>query len=152
MQASEVKYGPEKQTGLAVEIHIFPNLGVSPPLFMTFGDPAIGLIAASAGAATPGANTGNGTISSIAVFSGITKSETITINMLDTVTGNDFSVTGSVSGALGVFHLAATSTSTVNVVPVTGSPDVINFTLTQGTVQFAIGDTFTIATTAANYV
>ena len=108
-QASEVKYGPEKQTGLAVEIHIFPNLGVSPPLFMTFGDPTISLTPASAAAATPGSNTGNGTIGSEAAYSGITLSETITVLCVDSTSGNKFSVQGSLSGALGVFSIAAGS-------------------------------------------
>ena len=152
IQVTEIKYGPDKQSGLTIEMHIFPNLNVSPGRFMIFGDPTIGIVNAAAAAAVPGGgNTGNGTISAEAVFNAVTKTETITLTCLDAVTGNNFSVTGSLSGALGVLHVGATSGNTANFVPTTGSPQVITFTLNQGSVQFVAGDSFTIATTASNF-
>ncbi len=152
IQVSEVKYGPSKQTGLAIEIVIFPNLSITPARFMIHGDPSVGAVAASAAAAVAGSNTGNGTIGTIAVFSGVTKTETITVTCLDATSGNNFVVEGSISGALGYCHIAAAAASTVNFIPTAGSPMVITFTITQGSTQFAANDSFTIATTAANFV
>lgn len=147
MSASEVKYGPEKQTGLAVDMVIFPDVASSPARFLTYGDPSIGLIAASASGAAAGANTGNGVISSIVAYSGVSKTEVISIACVGQTSGNDFSVSGSLSGPLGTFHVAAPNASAANFI---SGP--ITFTMTQGTVQFAYGDTFTINTVAANYV
>lgn len=150
--ATEIKYGPDKQTGLMVEWVIFPDTSTTPYRIMAFGDTTIGLVNASAGSATPGSNTGNGTIGSIAVTNGVTKTETITVTCVGTHSGNQFYVSGSLSGALGeISSLAASSGSTANFAVQTGSPDVISFTITQGSTQFAYGDSFTIATTAANY-
>lgn len=150
-QVSEVKYGPEKQTGLSVEFIVYPDTAVSPARYMFHGDTSLGLVAASAGSAVPGSNTGNATISSISVFSGVTATETITITVLDAVSGNDLKVVGSHSGILGVFHIAAANLSTANFIPSSPTPQVISFTLNQGTVQLIAGDSFTIATVAANY-
>lgn len=144
--ASEVKYGPDKQTGLSVEFMVYPDISVSPPRFMVFGDPSNGLTPASVAAAVPGTNTGNGTITNEAVFNGVTATETITVLCVGATTGNDFYVSGSVSGPLGEIHLAAASASTVTF----NAPE-ISFKINQGTTQFAYGDSFTIATTASNY-
>jgi hypothetical protein len=153
IQTSEVKYGPEKQTGLSVEIIVFPNLGVSPPHFFTYGDPSIGTTPASAAGPVAGSNTGNGTITNVAVFNGVTKTETITVLFLDGGgTGNNYIVTGSISGALGYGHVNSASSSTSNFVPNPANPQVITFTVTQGTVEFVANDSFTIATTASNFV
>ena len=146
IEASEVTYGPDKQSGLAVTFAIFPDTSVIPAKFMFFGDTSIGLVAASAGAGTAGSNTGNGTLTAITVTSGVTKTETITALCVGSTTGNDFYIGGSVSGALGRVHVGATSTNTVAF-----TSGVINFTITQGTVQFVTGDSFTVATTAANF-
>lgn len=151
IQTSEVDYGPDKQTGLSVEIVIFPDLSQSPPKFFTYGDPTIGTINASAGSPTPGSNTGNGTIDTVAVFNGVTVAETITATCIDATTGNNFIVSGSVSGALGYVHVGATSGNSSNFVPTAGSPEVITFTIHQGSTQFAIGDSFTITTTPSNF-
>lgn len=148
LSASEVKYGPDKQTGLSVDMIIFPDTAASPARFMTYGDPSIGLVAASAsGATAAGGNTGNGTISSIVAYSGVTVDETITVACVGQTSGNDFSVVGSVSGTIGVFHIAAANLSTANFVA-----SKISFTMTQGSTQFVYGDSFSIDTLASNYV
>lgn len=146
IQASEVKYGPDKQAGLNVEFYIFPDTSVVPAKFYTLGDPSNGIVHALAGSATPGSNTGNGTLDTITVSDQFTKTETITVTVVGTNSGNDVYVSGSVSGALGEFHIAAGSGST----HIFTSPQ-INFTLHQGTVQYAYNDSFTIATTASNF-
>ena len=147
--ASEIKYGPDKQSGLKVEFHILPDTGVIPWRFMLYGDPSIGLVAASAGAAVAGSNTGNGTVTAIAVTNAGTKTETVTLTVLDGGgTGNDIKIVGSVSGILGVAHLASGVGSTV---AFTAPLNQIAFTVTQGSVEFVAGDSFTIATTASNY-
>jgi hypothetical protein len=149
---TEIKYGPEKQSGLQVEFIVYPDVGTVPARYMYHGNPANGLVPAAAGSPTPGSNTGNGTITNVSVFNGVTYTETITINVLDGgVTGNNIQVSGSVSGILGVAHIAAASTSTTGFIPASPTRQVIAFTITQGTVQFVAGDTFTIATTASNY-
>jgi len=148
MNASEVKYGPDKQTGLQVTMMVLPDTSVSPSRFMLYGDPAQGLINASAGSATPGmSNVGNGTITSIGVSNQYTKTETITVQCVGQTMGNNFYVSGSLSGAIGDFSVGAASGSLFHFVA-----NQIQFTLTQGTVQFAYGDTFTIPTSGANYV
>lgn len=152
MQVSEVKYGPEHQTGLSVEFTVYPDTGTVPARYMLHGDPGIGLVAATAGSAVAGSNTGNGTVGTIAVYNGVTKTETITITVLDGGgSGNDIKVSGSVSGILGVGHLAQSNGSTLSFIPASPTPQVISFVVTQGTVEFIAGDSFTIATTASNY-
>lgn len=146
IQASEAKYGPEKQTVLNVEFVVFPDTSVIPAKYMILGDPANGLIAASAGSATPGSNTGNGTIGTIVAYSGHTATENITITCVGQTSGNNFYVSGSFSGPLGEFHIAAAASSTANFVA-----GQISFTATQGSVQFVTNDSFVIATVAANY-
>ena len=150
--SSEVKYGPDKQTGLMCEFKIYPNLNVSPAVYFIHGDPSNGQTNASAAAPVAGTNTGNGTCTNVAVFNGITKTETITATCVGSSSaGSVFEVKGSISGALGSVNLPAASTSTANFVPTSGSPEVVTFKLTQGTTQFVIGDLFTIATTSSNF-
>ena len=146
--AAELKYGPDKQVGIAVEFMVYPDTTVIPARFMTFGDPTISPVAATAAAAVPGSNTGNGTVSSPVAFSGVTITETITLSCVavDSSHGNVFTVIGSVSGSLGTIEIASTSGGTQNF-----SNPKIGFTLHQGTVEYAYGDSFTIATVAANY-
>jgi hypothetical protein len=150
--ASEVKYGPSKQTGLSVEFKVYPDTGTLPARYMFHGDPSIGLVAAIAGSPVAGANTGNGTLDTVSVTSGITKTETITATCVGSSgSGSEFAVSGSVSGALGVVNLPAANGSQVTFLPAAGSPQVISFKLHQGTVQFVLNDSFTIPTTASNY-
>jgi hypothetical protein len=148
--ASDLKYGPDKQVGLAIEFEVYPDTTVSPARFCTYGDPTIGVVQATHGSVTPGGgNVGNGTVTAVAVTSGKTITETMTIacTMTDASLGNNFTVVGSVSGELGSFTLAPTSTTAHNFV----NPK-FSFTITQGTIEFAHGDSFTCTTTAANYV
>lgn len=142
---SDVTYSPTGQAKLKVVFHVFPDTGTIPARWMVYGDPSIGVVAASAGNPVF-TGTGNGTITSTTVYSGATKTETITVKCVGASTGNDFFVSGSVSGALGEIHVNAASGSTANFV---SSP--ITFTLNQLGTQFVFNDQFTIATVAANY-
>jgi len=147
--AAEVKYGPDKQAGLACVFDVYPNTAVSPARFLRYGDTTIAVTNASAGAPVAASgNTGNGTITSVAVFNGFTKTETITIQAIGTgsASSNVFEVSGSLSNILGVFTLGHTNGNTANF-----SSAVVSFTATQGSAAFVLGDSFTIATTAANY-
>jgi len=149
IQVSEVKYGPDKQSGLSVEFVIFPDSTTVPARFWIYGDPSIGIVNAVAGSPSyNGGNTGNGTVDTISVANGYTKTETITglCVGIGASSATVFEISGSVSGVLGVVTLAHASASTANFV---SNP--INFTMHQGTTAFAVGDSFTIATTAANY-
>ena len=144
--ASEIKYGPDKQTGLSVDIMVLPDTTTIPARFLIHGDPTIGIVDASAGAAVAGSNTGNGTITSIVPTNAGTKTETISVVCVGASGGNDFAVSGSVSGALGTFHIAATAAATH-----TFSNAACSFLMTQGATQFVYNDSFTISTVAANY-
>lgn len=147
LQAVEVKYDPSKQTGLAVEFGVLPNTGVSPARFFVYGDPTNGVVHASAAAAVAGGgNVGNGTIGTEVVFDAYTKTEVVTVLCVGASTGNDFYVSGSVSGAIGEFHVAAANGSMHTFVS-----NQISFIFTQGTVQSAFNDSYTIATTASNF-
>lgn len=149
MSATEIKYGPDKQIGLSVEMMILPDTSLLPARFVMHGDPANGIVnATAAGAVAGGGNTGNGTITSQTPTNAGTKTETITVQCIGigAAGATVIEVSGSVSGILGVFSVAAASTSTHTF----NSPQV-NFIMTQGTVTFVVGDTFTIATVAANY-
>lgn len=138
---SDIVYGPSGQAKLKVVFNVFPDFATIPARFLTYGDPAIGLIHASAASAVY-TGTGNGTLTSVSVFDTTTKTETITIkNVTPQSNAGIFFVSGSVSGALGL--------ATVGVPFVSNQ---IAFTLNDGTVDFILNDQFTIATTAANYI
>jgi hypothetical protein len=140
---SSIVYGPKDQATLKLTFNILPDTGVVPPKFFIHGDPSIGLVAAAAAAAVPGSNTGDGTVGSVVAYSGYTKTETITLTCVTAVTnGGVFEVHGSLSGPLGL------ATVGVSFAPVNGP---ISFTIADGTTDFIVGDSFTIATTAANY-
>lgn len=138
---SSIVFSPTEQSKLKIVWNIMPDDSVQPERFMIYGDPSIGIINASAG--TPGfVGTGNGTITGISVVDGVTKTETITATCIAAQpNGGIFQVVGSISGFLGN---AIVGTAFV-------SP-VISFTINDGSVDFAVNDTFTIATTASNYI
>lgn len=151
-QSAEVKYGPKKQSGLSVTFMVLPDTSVQPARYMTHGDPANGIVNAVAGAPAAGVNTGNGTVDTVTVVNGVTKTETITAVCLGSgAGGSEFAVSGSLSGALGTVNVAAASASVATFTPASGSPNAISFKLHQGTVQWVLNDSFTIATTASNF-
>jgi hypothetical protein len=138
---TDFTYSPSEQVKLKISFTIYPDFTTTPARFFMFGDPAVGLIAASAGAATAGGgNVGNGTITAITAFSGFSKTETISLQCVTPGTGGQFSVSGSLSGPLGLAPVGLTFNSTV-----------IAFTVNGGGTPFALNDTFTINTLAANY-
>jgi hypothetical protein len=143
---SSVTYGPQEQIKLKLIWNVYLDTSVQPARFCFHGDPSIGVVNAVAAAAVAGSNTGNGTISAEVAYNGFTVTETITVLCVGSTSGNDFYVSGSVSGPLGEVHVAAANLSTVNFVS-----DQITFTINQGSTQFITGDSFTIATTGANY-
>lgn len=144
----ELKFTPDNQIVLSVEMILFPDTSVSPPRMFFFGDPAVGTVAASAGSAVAGTNTGNGTVTSISTGTA-TKTETITITCEGAPAANksNWYVSGSVSGPLGIVQITAGTVGG----SATFTSNAINFTITDGTVDFVAGDSFTIATTGANY-
>lgn len=145
---SEITYGPDNQATLKIVWNVLPDTSVQPAKFMLYGDPAIALTAAIAAAAVPGGgNVGNGTVTGVTAYSGVTKTETITMTAVTAVlNGGVFAVSGSLSGALGLATVGLSFT------PTGGDPGVISFTINDGATDFAVGDSFTIATTASNYV
>ena len=142
---SELTYGPKDQVRLKIIWNILPDDSVQPEKFFVQGDPTIGLVNASAAAAVAGGgNVGNGTVTGIGVTNGVTKTETITLTLVTVVlNGGVFAVSGSLSGPLGLATVGAGFAAPAGLV---------SFTVNDGATDFALGDTFTIATTAANYV
>lgn len=153
---SELKYDAAKQTGMTVELQVFPDTTSTPPRLMLYGDLANGAVNATAAAAVAGGgNVGNGTVTNPAPSNQYTKTETMTITCIGTGSAahHVFTVSGSTSGILGEFSLADANTSTFNFVPAGPNPSgYVAFTITQGATPFSLGDTWTIATVAANFV
>lgn len=139
--ASEYEFGPEKQIAMKIHWDMYPDFTTQPPRFLLFGDPSIAVVAATAGSATAGTgNVGNGTVTGIAVFSGTTETELVTLKCVTAGTGGAFFISGSLAGALGLATVGVNFTSSQ-----------IAFLINNGGTPFAVGDTFTISTTAANY-
>lgn len=140
-EKSEVVYGPGEQVKLKMVWNVLPDFSVQPARFIFHGDPTIGLIAASAGSPSY-SGTGGGTLGSVSVFSGASVTETITATCVTASAGAGvFNVNGSVSGPLGLATVGVAFSSSK-----------IAFTISDGTPDFIVGDQFTIAVTAANYV
>jgi hypothetical protein len=148
LSAAEIKYAPDKQSGLATTFMIYPNTSVSPARFMRYGDTTIATTGATVGTPTAGSNTGNGTVTSQAVYNTYTKTETVTLTCVsvDSTHGTLFEVVGSVGGLYGVVPVGGTTGNLYNFVC-----NQVSFTMTQGATKWAYGDTWTIATVAANY-
>lgn len=144
---SDVVYGPSGQQAIKVLWRLLPDTGVVPARFLFHGDPANGIVAASAGSPSF-SGTGNGTVTLVSAMNGFggTLTENIVITCVGSSSGNNFYVAGSLSGPLGEFHIAAAAASTYAF-----SCARIAFTLTQGSTQFVTNDAFTIATVASNY-
>lgn len=144
------EYGPDKKLVFKSKMKFYPDTTkVAGEWLGEFGDPAAGsLVAASAGGAVAGSNVGNGTVSGIGVNDTFTKTETWTMVCIHAVTnGGVFSVSGSVTGNRGNATVG-TSYSSNNIAPANSE---ITFTINDGTTDFSIGDSFTIATIAAQY-
>lgn len=146
LAAAEAKtdwtFSPSEQVKLKITFTIYPDFTTTPARFFIFGDPAVGLVAAFTGSATAGTgNTGGGTVSGITAFSGFTKTELITLQCVTPQAGAGvFNVNGSQSGPLGLATVGLSFNSAV-----------IAFTINDGSPDFALNDSFTIQTTAANY-
>lgn len=134
---SQLTFSPKDQQVLKLVWHVLPDFTTTPPRFFAYGDLDVGLEDAGHGTATAGSNTGNGTVGSISVFNGTTMTETVTLLALS---ATSFQVSGSLSGQLGVATVGLGFTS-----------DQIAFTISAGGTAFVANDSFTIATTAANY-
>lgn len=138
---AETVYGPAEQVKLKITWNILPDFSVQPARFMFHGDTGIGLVAPTVGSPVF-TGTGNGTITGLTVFPGLTVSENITIKCVTPQSNAGvFSVTGSVSGPLGL--------ATVGV---GFSSPVIAFTLNDGTTDFVLNDQFVVPTVGGNYV
>lgn len=137
---SSITFGPTEQARLKIVWNILPDESQVPNKFFRYGSPAIVQTPAAAAAAVAGGgNVGGGTVGSVTVSNTATKTETITLECVTASAGSGtFYVSGSVSGPLG---LAIVGT------PFISAP--INLTISDGAPDFAVGDTFTIATTAA---
>lgn len=140
---SEVTYSPTGQAKLKIVWRVYPDTSATPAKFFVHGDPAIGLTAASASAASF-SGTGNGTMGSITVYSGFTVSEVVTATCVTAAANaGTFNVNGSITGPMGL------ATVGVSFVPANSR---ISFTIADGSTDFIVGDAFTVTTVAANYV
>jgi hypothetical protein len=152
MGEASVEYGPDKKLVFKSKMHFYPDVTQPSGMWIGYmGDNAVGaLVPAAAGAAVPGgSNVGNGTVGSLSVNSTFTKTESWTLTCIHAVAnGGLFSVVGSVSGAKGVATVGSSYVTNV----ITPANSELGFTVADGAIDFAIGDTFAIATTAANYV
>lgn len=148
---AESEYGPDKKLVFKAKMKFYPDTTKPAGEWLGFfGDPAAGaLVPSSAAAAVPGGgNVGNGTVTGISTTDGFTKTETWTLTCIAAVlNGGLFSVTGSVTGARGVATVGSAYASNV-LVPANSE---IFLTINDGATDFAVGDSFTIATTAAQY-
>lgn len=142
--SSALDFSSQDQQKLKVTFEVYPDFSTQPARWMLYGDPDIGVEDATAGAATAGSgNTGGGTVGSIVVNNSSTKTELITLLCLTPGATANFSVTGSQSGPLGIATVGVTF----------NAPDYqISFLVADGSPDFALDDSFTIQTTASNYV
>jgi hypothetical protein len=147
---AEIEYGPDKQIRIKSKFFCYPDLTSVNGYYGYLGDLAAGtLVAASAGSPVAGGgNVGNGTVTGIFVSDQYTKTEVWTLECIAAIpNGGIFSVSGSVTGAMGNATVGSAYVSR-NLTPATSE---IGFLINDGATDFADGDTFTIATTAANY-
>lgn len=139
---SDYVFSSSEQNTLKVIWDMYPDFVTTPPRFMLFGDPSIGIVPATAGPAVAGTgNIGNGTVTGITVFSGSTQTESVTLLCVTPGSGGTFFISGSQSGPLGLAKVGTTFNS---------AP--ISFLINTGATAFATNDSFTIATTAANFI
>lgn len=152
MGDASVEYGPEKKITIKAKFQCYPDLTQNPGQWIGyFGDPSAGaLVHAVAAAAVPGgSNTGNGTVSNEAANDTFSKTETWTLVCIKASAGGGiFSVTGSVTGARGNATVGSSYASN-SITP--GNSELL-CKVNAGGVDYIVGDSFTIAVTAANYV
>ncbi|NDD53820.1 hypothetical protein EBZ39_08060 [bacterium] len=143
---SSITYGPSEQARLKIVWNILPDETQVPNKFFRYGDPAIVAVPAVAGSPVF-TGTGNGTLTGVVVSNQFTATETITVLCLGAPGANlsNWSVTGSVSGPLGIVQVTGGPGGTG-----TFSANQIGFVITDGSTDFVAGDQFTIATTAAS--
>lgn len=149
MGEASIDYGPDKKLVFKAKMKFYPD--VTQPAgvwYGYFGDPAAGsLVPSAAAAAVAGSgNVGNATIGSLSTNDAFTKTETWTIVCVNAST-HLYSVSGSVSGARGNATLGS-AYATNSLTPANSE---LYFTISAGSTPSAIGDSYTIATTAANY-
>lgn len=148
---ASVDYGPDKKLVFKAKVKFYPDVTQPPGLWIGyFGDPAAGTLvpASAAPAVAGGGNVGNGTVSGLGVNDNFTQTESWTLTCIHAAANSGiFSVTGSVSGALGNATVGSPYTSN----SITPANSALSFTINDGSTDFAIGDSFTIATTAANF-
>lgn len=137
--AAQVKFEHGKQVGLQVTFKIYMDTSTTPARYVHFGDPAVAAVAASLTQASF-TGTGNGTSGTLSAGSKAVD-ETLTATCIHAVAnGGIFEVIGSVSGALGNARVGSAFSSPYG-----------NFTISDGTTDFIVGDVFTFTSVAANY-
>jgi hypothetical protein len=143
MPSSQLDFSSTEQQKLKVTFDVYPDFTTQPPRFCLYGDPSVGLVNASAGAATAGTgNVGADTVTGITVNNGATKTETITLLCVTAGASGLFNVNGSLSGPLGSATVGVSFSAFGNE---------IGFTVNDASPHAAVGDSYAIATTAANY-
>lgn len=142
---ADYEFSPSAQVKLKCTWDVYPDFTTSPPRFYSFGDPSVGLMAATAAAAVPATgNTGVGTVTNVTAFSGYTITEVVTLQCQAPGSSGTFFVNGSISGPLGLATVGLTFNG-----PSTNPK--ISFRINDATPHFVTNDSFTIATTIANY-
>lgn len=148
---SQFAYGPDKKIEIKTVFHAYPDFTKpNGEFFGFFGDIAAGALvpAAFSAAVAGGGNVGNGTVGSIFVTNSFTKTETWTLSCIAAAAnGGLFAVSGSVTGARGVATVGSSFTSNT-IVPANSE---IGFLISDGSTDFSVGDSFTIATTQSQY-
>jgi hypothetical protein len=143
---SEVVYSPTEQQGLKVVWNVYLDMGTTPARFAMYGDTAIGLIHASAGAPTF-VGTGTGLMTAVSVFDGYTLTEAIHCKCVGVPAADksNWLVSGSVSGVIGYFEIGVSGSATF-------ASSKVAFTVADGATDFVLNDEFTVNTVAANFV
>jgi len=151
MGDASAEYGPDKKLVFKSTMHFYPDVSKPSGLWLGYmGDNAAGtLVPASAAAAVPGVgNVGNGTVSGLIVSDTFSKTETWTLTCITAIAnGGLFAVSGSVTGARGVATVGSAFYSN----SLTPANSEFGCTINDGATDFAVGDSFTVAVTAANF-
>lgn len=145
---SQYVFDPSKQSSLKLIMAVYLDTSVQPARLWVRGDPTILPVAASVGAPVF-SGTGNGTLTALAAGAK-TITETITFACVGVPAANksNWYVSGSLSGSIGMVDITSGAPG--------GSANFsfpeISGTITDGSTDFVVGDQFTVATTAPNYV